>query len=793
MLLAAVGTWAQTDIPTAKFNADDLNNATETKRIAIRCTQNSNYNTFYNGNGRGDLPWTANMAFEWEAAGDGTHYIKKAYPVDGDENIYLLNTNIRSFGPKTAENVAKFTALAVSGNISDCGLTTDEDKVYWVRLAVGPNNNTWFNFNASVLGYNNGTGVWTVQHVIDISEYHKITFNVVKDGNTETVTRLAKVGDEVIVPIYDGYSADKKSVTKDNTDTQEETVTYTSHVKTLTSGQYYIYYTDDSDVKHYLQTAGANNVTTVTENPSVYNVSTGYGSTFTHAYKLEMNSLYISNTTQNGNQIQAQATHQQDNDGWLSQVFLQMDGSDKCAIRLTNAAQDNTWHSHFFIGKPSADGAVLGVDPATTDEADYYIWTVEKVEEIHYTLNDIADNSFTGTVTAVAGNLTSVLSKLSGISTCTVGDETWSEDGTSLTATITFPLAVSSETVINKTMIANFNATQRWHAVNDVVKVQTKTATSEDISSWLWAIYPSFENNQLTFTIKNVAENKWVILDESNTAIPSTTPAVTLTESKESASALEVITWLNAPCFKVPGKTLYLSINGNADTDVNLCVYTGGNTSHNGNKVHFPTATYTLTIGAAKAATLYTPIAVTVPTGLKAKYITAEGNEGAVAKQALKYTTLEAGSVIPAGAAVVVVGETDGTSTFTASTAEASELTGNLLFGYPTATPTTTHTGSGSEGTVYALTNNEGTAVFGHYVGANYRAGKAYLDVATLGAGANNVRYFHLFDDNVETGIDNIPGAEQSAANGAVYDLSGRRVNAAQHGIYIIGGKKVIK
>ena len=330
-LMMTIGALAQSEIPTSKFNADELNSATETKRIAIRCTQESSYNTFYNGNGRSNLPWTESMIYEWEAAEDGTHYIKKAYHDDGDENIYLLSNNTKTFGAKTASNVAKFTALPVSGDIANSGLNSDEDKTYWVRLALNPDKNTWFNFNGDT--YNSGTGVWTVQHIMDMTGYYKITINIVKDGATQTTTQYVKEGSTITMPEYEGYEADVKTVTKDATDNQQVTVNY-SIVKTLTPGDYYIYYTDESNVKHYLQTAGANNVTTTTESPTAYAVSDGVisGGKYSKAYFLLMNNLRISNTNLNGTQIQTSTNTR----GWESQVFIQREQDGECAIRLTN-------------------------------------------------------------------------------------------------------------------------------------------------------------------------------------------------------------------------------------------------------------------------------------------------------------------------------------------------------------------------------------------------------------------------------------------------------------------------
>lgn len=68
---------------------------------------------------------------------------------------------------------------------------------------------------------------------------------------------------------------------------------------------------------------------------------------------------------------------------------------------------------------------------------------------------------------------------------------------------------------------------------------------------------------------------------------------------------------------------------------------------------------------------------------------------------------------------------------------------------------------------------------------------KAYLPVAK----SENAARFLMFNfDGTETGIDGIEAAETDAdANAPVYDLTGRRVQKIQKGLYIIGNKVVIK
>ena len=247
-LLTAGVAWAQ---DFTRLKADELNAKKTSHRIAIRCTQVTDWETVYNGKGRAKLPLTADMVYQWVPAGDGTFYIKKAF---ADE--YLQTTNITTFGSKDAETVAKFTAVCPNSEGSgetlfgggDCHYNTEADKPYWVRLSLG---SKWFNFNGNQ--YNTGTGVWTVQHVLDLSGYYKVTINIVKDDATTTETRILKEGEEITVPEYPLYESDYTTTTKTASDDQAITVTYTK-VETVTVTYNYIYNqklvdTESSEVK----------------------------------------------------------------------------------------------------------------------------------------------------------------------------------------------------------------------------------------------------------------------------------------------------------------------------------------------------------------------------------------------------------------------------------------------------------------------------------------------------------------------------------------------------------------
>ena len=98
----------------------------------------------------------------------------------------------------------------------------------------------------------------------------------------------------------------------------------------------------------------------------------------------------------------------------------------------------------------------------------------------------------------------------------------------------------------------------------------------------------------------------------------------------------------------------------------------------------------------------------------------------------------------------------------------------------------------------YVLSAQGNPAVVGFYKAAmNQQEGAAFLNngfkayLPASGAGARFLTFD--FDDNAETGINAVEIEETAPANAAIYDLSGRRVQNAKSGLYIINGKKVIK
>ena len=342
------------------------------------------------------------------------------------------------------------------------------------------------------------------------------------------------------------------------------------------------------------------------------------------------------------------------------------------------------------------------------------------------------------------------------------------------TADVTFPFPVSTEGgVLNATMISSFNTSAyKWYASGDRVKnIQNERITNSNVATHLWTIYPAFKNSSFSFTIKNLSNGKFI----------------EVLKAENDHSGDEVGLSANASAFTFENNRFkystghFLSTNSSNKNDgFEQYVGTHNSTGHTGSQNRFDIPEYAVDITSAKAATLYTPVAVTIPDGVTAKYVKAEGeNMGSTGK--LVYTKLN--DVIPANSAVVLTGEA-GNYTFTATTEAGEEVADNVLFGYATETAATDNTG------IYALANKTNGVAFYPFVGTTYKAGKAYLNIS--GLSASEVRFFNIFDEDIETSIDNIEGAE-STANAVVYDLAGRRVQNAQKGLYIVNGKKVIK
>ncbi len=178
-------------------------------------------------------------------------------------------------------------------------------------------------------------------------------------------------------------------------------------------------------------------------------------------------------------------------------------------------------------------------------------------------------------------------------------------------------------------------------------------------------------------------------------------------------------------------------------------------------------------VSAAGYATLYAPVALTLPAeGLKAYTVTVNG-ESAMLNE------IE-GGVIPANTGVVLEGAGDYTLTVggEATAVEGNDLLGTVAASYITADAYALGLVDGEVG-FYTATKNQ-------QEGASWlnNGFKAYLP---KNQGASLALRFNFGGET--TGIEGV--IEGTNANAVIFDLSGRRVAKMQKGIYIVNGKKV--
>jgi hypothetical protein len=189
---------------------------------------------------------------------------------------------------------------------------------------------------------------------------------------------------------------------------------------------------------------------------------------------------------------------------------------------------------------------------------------------------------------------------------------------------------------------------------------------------------------------------------------------------------------------------------------------------------------HTLSVTASGWATLVLGFNATIPSGVEV-YSVSETSSTSAKLNAVT-------GVVPANEAVLVKAQS-GDYAFEYTTATGS-VEGNLLRGSVEDTYV--------EGLAYVLANGtEGVGLYRAKLNMNAEgaegtthflnnANKAYLPKP-----AEASARFISFDFGTETAIENIEGAE--AENAVVYDLSGRRVQKAQKGVFIVNGKVVIK
>ena len=188
---------------------------------------------------------------------------------------------------------------------------------------------------------------------------------------------------------------------------------------------------------------------------------------------------------------------------------------------------------------------------------------------------------------------------------------------------------------------------------------------------------------------------------------------------------------------------------------------------------------HTLSVGDARYATLMLGYNASIPDNVKCYSAAVNGD----------YVTLaDINGAVPAGTPVVVKVEEEKDYEFV-PVDYANAVTGNELKGTLSTKNITPETGK----SCYVLSNLNGKVGFykatlnqNENTAFQNNANKAYLPVAN-----GNAARFLSFDFGTETAIEGIEA--ETATDAVVYDLAGRRVKAAQKGLYIVNGKVLIK
>ena len=155
--------------------------------------------------------------------------------------------------------------------------------------------------------------------------------------------------------------------------------------------------------------------------------------------------------------------------------------------------------------------------------------------------------------------------------------------------------------------------------------------------------------------------------------------------------------------------------------------------------------------------------------GLTAYTLTVDESKNTVTAKAFM-------GVVPAGKAVLVKGDASKAYTLTPATTE-----GDATFATDLQTGATK-----ADGTQYGFTTKFGTPAFAQVQsGQDIPAKKGYIVLN----GASPAKYSICFGDEA-TGIHTIEATP--AANGAMYNLAGQRVDKAYKGIVIVNGKKYL-
>lgn len=386
-------------------------------------------------------------------------------------------------------------------------------------------------------------------------------------------------------------------------------------------------------------------------------------------------------------------------------------------------ANETAKGTFYFVGKRSngKDGTLIILGETgkfdawgnTAGLSDKYsnLYRIESATPIKYTLTDSqSGGQFTGTGTSLEPMADGVT--LSGKKL----------EGKDFTADATFPFPVSKPGEEDWTFIRSYAMTDGkcyFHVDDAYTKVITKSPiaangmtylpTADKIAKWQWAIYPVIDNGKIVFTIKNRAADKFV----GGTAAANSVPLAE-TGSKFCWGACIG----NGKGFYLADKSnVFFAANSSGSGDKDAILWTKSGSAHQGGNLEFPEASYTVTTDAAGYATLYTPMAVTAPSGVAAY-------TGRLNATNTLLSLDEVNTTIPANTAVLLIGAASTTYTFVESGDVVAGIEGNVFQGSDASVDV-----ASIEGSVYTYEYRDGDVVFAKVTEGSVPGYTAYVAV----------------------------------------------------------------
>lgn len=206
-------------------------------------------------------------------------------------------------------------------------------------------------------------------------------------------------------------------------------------------------------------------------------------------------------------------------------------------------------------------------------------------------------------------------------------------------------------------------------------------------------------------------------------------------------------------------------------------IYTWADTTPNAEKFNFvieDVESLPVTITAVNYATLYSPVALTIPSGVTAYTATISGD---------KLVLTPVSTTIPKNTGVLLYSATPDTYNFDI-TDDVDAIDGNAFSG-----TVATINRSKTEEVYNSYILSGGSSGIGFYRdGPTTLAGfKAFVDATPSG----DVKQFLQFDFGNADAIQTISNVLQSE-NREIYNLAGQRLNSLQRGVNIVNGKKVL-